>query len=103
MMTLDKDRVIAGEHIKGFDFTRFESMGVTPYYYDGKDVCLLVEVTRKNLSNVGFKRVFLLTPEECVKIGEFIGNINHLIILGQKKIETLKEMVVPILVEKIMV
>jgi hypothetical protein len=105
MKTLDKDRVIAGGTIGSFDFVRFNSMGLTPFYYDrNKDgSCSLVEVNHKNLSLVERKRVFLLFPDEYCKIGEFIGNLNALVILNQKKIDLLNEMVIPILVGKIMV
>lgn len=105
MKTLDKDRVIAGGTIGNFDFVRFESMGLTPFYYSDSvnGECSLVEVTRKTLSSVERKRVFLLTPGERDTIGELIGSVNDLVVLNIKKIALLKSMIVPILVEKIMV
>ena len=104
MKTLDNDRVIIGGNIQGLDFIRFQSMGVTPYYYDSKVNwgCSLIEVTRKNISSTECKRVFLLTPKEYGTITEFIESVNSLIVLNQKKIELLKDMVIPILVDKIM-
>lgn len=102
MKTIDRDRVIDSGTISGLDFTRFANMGVTPYHYDRNGVCSLVEVTRKNLPKLGFQRVYLLTPDEYNKISVFTENVNELAALHQKHIELLKDMVAPILVDKIM-
>lgn len=85
-------------NIKSFDLTRFKSQGVTPYYFnreDGKDFGL-VEFT-KPLSGHDFnkrpKEVFLLTPDEYEKVNRLVENIKEMIVLHNKKISLLKDMV----------
>jgi len=99
------ERVRKGYSITPFDFNRFKSMGVTPYYYDSKvnGECRMVEVTKKNIEDNRKKRIFVLKPEEFQKINTYIDSLNNVIKLELERIELLKEMVPSILVEKIMV
>lgn len=101
---MSKDRKIKGGTIGKFDFQRYNSMGVKPYYFkDIKDGgCEFVEVTPKNVSDVERKWVFLLKPEELEKINKFVETTNQLVENYKKKIALLKEMIPPVLVEKIM-
>lgn len=101
---MDKERKIKGGTIGKFDFQRYNSMGVKPYYFkDIKDGgCEFVEVTPKNVSDVERKWVFLLKPEELERINKLVGTTNELVEAQKKKIALLKELIPAILIDKIM-
>jgi hypothetical protein len=63
----------------------------------------MVEIDKNNflkLEKTG--RVFLLTPDELEKINKLIDNINNITKLYLEKIETQKQLIIAVLVEKIM-
>jgi len=101
----ENNRVRSGYSISPFDWKRFESMGVTPYYYESKPngQSSMVEVTKENLKNLKEERIFLLYPEEHEKISNKIDSHNNLVEKYLRKIELLQEMIPTILVEEIMV
>jgi hypothetical protein len=101
----ENSRVRSGYSISDYDFVRFNSMGVTPYYYDSQPngQSSMIEITKENLKNHKEERIFLLYPEEYEKISNKIDSLNEVIEKYLRKIELLQEMIPTILVEEIMV
>jgi hypothetical protein len=82
-----------------------KSQGLVPYYFDSKinGEYKMVEIDKNNFSKLEKTgRVFLLTPDELEKINKLIDNINNITKLYLEKIETQKQLIIAVLVEKIM-
>lgn len=84
---------------------KYKSQGFTPYYFDSKvnGDYKMVEINKNNFSKIEkIGRVFLLSHNELEKVNELIFNINNITKLYLEKIETQKQLIVAVLVEKIM-
>jgi hypothetical protein len=99
---MKNERIIRGYNITPFSFSKFKSMGVTPYYYESSDLSTFVEITNDNWQKINNKRVFLLSSDEFDRISKIVETTNKIIEGYREKIELMKEMVPSILVEKIM-
>lgn len=98
-----KPRRVNAYNIKSLDFTRFESQGLTPYYYN-KDVesenfgMVKLEKSDKKILDTRTE-IFLLTQEEYGKIKKYSDIVKSIILSELKKINLLKELVPSTLVE----
>ena len=97
------DRILNGYTIKDFDFVKFESLGVTPFFFKkDNNKSEIVRLTKSNLNLNRERMIYLLTPDEHNKIKKYISITNELVDALTRKIELITEMVPSILVEKIM-